>query len=214
MMPASRLLRDTLRASYRIGLVELSFDPLSAKVGGSVALHHWPQKRGGPVAFGILKRLACGNMTLPEGLMPTPLNRASLGFLAAVISVLIFHQGMWSLLHIAGLMPPPYPTRGVPPFGVPLIVDLCFWGGVWGAVFGLVLPWLSSSYPMWLRGLALGIAAALVGLFIVPLIKGLPIAGGWAAMAFVRSFLINGFWGIGVGLILPLLMQQTKSKPA
>ena len=146
--------------------------------------------------------------------MPTSLNRALLGFVAAVISVLVFHQGMWALLHLIGLMPPPYPTRSVPPFGVPLIIDLCFWGGVWGGVFGLVLPKLPESYPMWVRGLGLGVAAALVGLFIVPLIKGLPVAGGWAAMAFVRSFLINGFWGIGVGLILPLLTREAQSKPA
>ena len=102
--------------------------------------------------------------------MPTPLIRASFGFLAAVISVLTFHQGMWAFLHLFGLMPPPYPMRGVPPFGVPLIIDLCFWGGVWGAAFGLVLPRLSGKYPLWVSGLGLGIAAALVGLFIVPLI--------------------------------------------
>ena len=48
--------------------------------------------------------------------MSAPLQRALLGFLAAVISVLTFHQGMWALLHLAGQMPPPYPTRGVPPF--------------------------------------------------------------------------------------------------
>jgi hypothetical protein len=143
--------------------------------------------------------------------MSAPLQRALLGFLAAVISVLTFHQGMWALLHLAGQMPPPYPTRGVPPFGVPLIIDLCFWGGVWGAVFGLVLPKLSGRYQMWVCGLGLGIAAALVGLFIVPLIKGLPVAGGWSAMAFVRSFLINGFWGIGVGLLLPLLARRNRS---
>ena len=146
--------------------------------------------------------------------MPMALNRAVLGFVAAVISVLVFHQGMWELLHLIGLMPPWYPTRGVPPFEVPLIIDLCFWGGVWGAVFGLVLPSLPRSYPMWVRGLGLGIAAALVGLFVVPLIKGLPVAGGWAAMAFVRSFLINGCWGIGVGLILPMLTKQAQSKLA
>ena len=143
--------------------------------------------------------------------MSTPLQRALLGFLAAVISVLTFHQGMWALLHLAGQMPPPYPKRGVPPLGVPPIIDLCFWGGVWGAVFGLILPKLSGPFPMWARGLGLGIAAALVGLFVVSLIKGLPVAGGWSAMAFVRSLLINGFWGIGVGLLLPLLMRRSQS---
>ena len=49
------------------------------------------------------------------------LNVAGLGIVAAVISVLIFHQGMWALLHyleIPGMtMPPPYPTDPIPPFG-------------------------------------------------------------------------------------------------
>ena len=62
---------------------------------------------------------------------------------------------------------------------------------------------------MWVRGLVLGIAAALVELFVVPLIKGLPVAGGWGGMAFLRSFLINGSWGIGVGLFLPLLRGRS-----
>ncbi len=138
--------------------------------------------------------------------MPAAWPRAAFGFFAAVLSVLIFHQGMWAVLHALHEMPAPYPTAPVPPFGLPHIVDLCFWGGVWGALFGLVLPVLPESAPMWLLGLALGILAALVGLFVVPALKGQPLAGGFALMGFVRSFLINGFWGLGVGLTLPLLL--------
>ena len=36
--------------------------------------------------------------------------RALLGFAAAVISVLTFHQAMWALLHIAGIMPAAAPN--------------------------------------------------------------------------------------------------------
>ena len=142
--------------------------------------------------------------------MPSGLQRAGMAFVAAVVSVLVFHQAMWAVLHVAGLMPPPYPTDGVPPFGAPRIASLCFWGGLWGAAFGLTLPSLPASLPLWLKGLCLGIAAALVGLFVVPAIKGLPLAGGWNPMAFVISFLINGFWGAGVGLILPFLMRSSR----
>src|SRR5271168_5050034 len=119
--------------------------------------------------------------------MPTLWKRIRLGFSAAVISVLVFHQGRWGLLHVAGLMPPPFPTWAVPPFGVPEIINLCFWGGMWGAVFGLLLPWLPSSPPMWVRGLGLGIVASLVSFFIVPIIKDQPIAGGWSANAFLST---------------------------
>lgn len=139
--------------------------------------------------------------------MPNALIRLCLGFVAAALSVLTFHQGMWEALHLAGMMPPPYPTNPIPPFGVPLIVDLC----LWGAVFGLVLPGLPPA-PMWLLGLGLGIAAALTGIFIVPAIKGLPVSHNLVAGVFERSFLINGCWGIGVGLILPLLLRGSSGR--
>jgi hypothetical protein len=66
-------------------------------------------------------------LTIPrEDDVPTSLNPALLGFVTAVISVLVFHQGMWELLHLLGLMPPWYPTDGALPFGVPRIINLCF----------------------------------------------------------------------------------------
>lgn len=142
--------------------------------------------------------------------MPTPATRALFGFLAAALSVLIFHAAMWEALHVLNLpglgMPPPYPTTPVPPLGIPRIVDLCFWGGLYGLVFGLLLPQLRP--PLWLCGLLLGIIAAVVGMFVVPTVKGLPITNAWVPLNWVRSLLINGCWGIGVGLILPLLMRR------
>ena len=146
--------------------------------------------------------------------MPAPPMRALLGFVAAAISVLIFHQAMWAALHSLALpglaMPAPYPTEPVPPFGIPRIVNLCFWGGLYGIVFGLLLPRLTA--PLWLCGLGLGVIAALVGLLVVPAIKGLPIGAGWVPLSWVRSLLINGFWGLGVGLILPLLMTRVPQR--
>jgi hypothetical protein len=135
--------------------------------------------------------------------------RAGLGFVAAAASVLTFHQAMWAALHVLAIpglgMPPPYPIRPIPPLGVPQIFNLCFWGGLYGVVFGLALPRLRT--PLWLCGLALGIIAGLVGLFVVPAIKGLPVGGGWRPQTWLLVFLINGFWGIGVGLILPWLLR-------
>ncbi len=42
--------------------------------------------------------------------MPAAPMRALLGFVAAAISVLTFHQAMWALLHFAAL-----PGMGMPP---------------------------------------------------------------------------------------------------
>ncbi|MBL6456212.1 hypothetical protein JMJ55_12835 [Belnapia sp. T6] len=137
-----------------------------------------------------------------------PIPRALLGFLAAVLAVLTFHQGMWGILHLLGMMPrPPYPMNPVPPLGVPLLVNLCFWGGLYGLVYGLVLPRLPRA-PGWLLGLGLGLLAALVGWFVVAPLKGQPIAAGWVPARMLLSVLINGAWGIGVGIILPMLLPR------
>src|ERR1700749_4143723 len=63
--------------------------------------------------------------------MLTSVNRAAFGFVAHVISLLTFHQSMWGLLHLIGLMLPPYPTKGVP--------ALCF-----ASTYQLCTPWDAS----------------------------------------------------------------------
>ena len=139
--------------------------------------------------------------------------RAVLGFVAAVIATLTFHQAMWAVLHGIGLMPPaPFPMNPTGPWGVPKMVSLCFWGGLWGALFGLLMPRLRA--PLWLSGLALGIVAALVGLLVVLPLKGMPIGYGFTWQPWVISLLINGFWGLGVGLIAPLLMPAAPRRQA
>ena len=139
--------------------------------------------------------------------MPSAPMRAFLGFIAAAIAVLTFHQGMVAALNQFGFASVLYPTTPVPPFGVPRIVSLCFWGGLYGAAFGLIAP--RFTWPMWLCGVILGVIAALVGMFIVAPIKGAPIANGWAPLLIGRSLLINGCWGLGVGLILPWLLPRS-----
>lgn len=125
--------------------------------------------------------------------------RACLGFLAAAVAVLAFHQGMWALLHAAGLMPPPFPTNPVGRLGVPEVYNLCFWGGAWGVLFGLVFPYVARGKP-WIAGLMLGIVAELVSLFLVPHLKGQPLAHGGVPLPIVLSLLINATWGVGTGL--------------
>lgn len=139
-----------------------------------------------------------------------PLYRALLGFAAAVISVLTFFQGMWALLHFAGLMPPPYSTAPTHPFGVPAFVSGCFWGGLYGALFGLLVPRLTA--PWWLCGLGLGIVATLVGWVVVAPLKAQPLFGNFVPLNMLLAVLLVGSWGLGVGLILPLLMRWTAGR--
>ncbi len=140
--------------------------------------------------------------------MDTPIKRSALGFVAAAIAVLTFHQGMWQALHVLNIpgmgMPLWYPMDPVGPWAVPRILNLCFWGGLYGIAFGLLLP--SFRMPIWLCGLLIGFISSFVGFVVVNAIKGLPIGGGWVWLTWLRSLLINGSWGMGLGLIAPLFL--------
>jgi hypothetical protein len=139
--------------------------------------------------------------------MPDARMRAFLGFIAAAISVLTVHQGMLALLHALGWSPfVPYRSTPVPPFAVPYIADVCFWSGLYGAAFGFLSP--RFTLPLWCCGLILGVIAALIAMFVVAPIKGYTFAYGWKLWPMGRSLLINGVWGIGVGVALPLLMPR------
>ena len=81
----------------------------------------------------MVKKMVLGRINMPSATM-----RGFLGFIAGAIAVLTFHQGMVEAMHALGLVSfSPYRTTPVPPFGVPVIVSNCFWGGLWGVLFGL-----------------------------------------------------------------------------
>src|SRR3546814_4475500 len=83
--------------------------------------------------------------------------RLTVMFVAAFLATLIFHQGMFAILHAAGLIPaPPFPMAPTEPFGVPKVISLALWGGVWGFVFS----WVEPKFP---RGAGYWIAALLFG---------------------------------------------------
>lgn len=133
--------------------------------------------------------------------------RALLGFVVAAIAVLTFHQGMIFALSQFGLVRSSvYNLALVGPLKVPQIVNQMFWGGLYGAVFGLL--WPRFTWRPWVCGLILGIIASLVSMFVVSPLKGGPFGAGWQAWPMARNLLINGFWGLGVGLIAPYLLPR------
>lgn len=171
--------------------------------------------------------------------MPTPAMRALLGFVAAAISVLTFYQAMVEVLHVLNLpglmMPAPYPTEPLTPFGIPRIVNDCLLSGLYGIVLGLLWPLLSGPASLW--GLGLGIVAAVIGLLGVLAFRHLQPGAGWLslnqyttittmvltyglpasvgtsrALIWLRSLLINGFWGIGTAVILSLIMSRKRRR--
>ena len=126
-------------------------------------------------------------------------------FIAGFISTLVFHQGVLALLYFGGAVQrAPYDLEAAPPLGIPAVISLAFWGGVWGAAIWPLLH-NAAGAAYWLRALVIGaIGPSAVALFIVFPLKGMPVAGGWDPMLLGAALLLNGAWGLGVALLMTL----------
>ena len=133
------------------------------------------------------------------------------GFVAGFLATLIFHQLALALLWGIGVAPSgPFPMAPTRPFGVPAILSLAFWGGVWGILFALVQRSFPPAAAYWVAAFLFGaILPSLVALLVVLPLKGRPMGGGWHPPLLLTAFLINGVWGIGTGLILKLLTSRS-----
>lgn len=119
-----------------------------------------------------------------------------LWFVAGVVGV-AGHQAVLAVLYEIGFAPlAPLPMRPVPPFGVPQVVSLAFWGGVWGIVLGLIAPLFGSGRRFWLLVFLFGaVAPTLVAVAVVMPLKGASPPSD-PAPALVTALAINGAWGL------------------
>jgi len=125
-----------------------------------------------------------------------------LGFVAGAVGVLIFHQGVLLIMHAFGLVQfPPYSFEPVPPLGVPRVLSLAFWGGLWGIVLVYVMAHVRGADRLWIALVFGGVLPSLIGIFVVTPIKGGAITLGAAML--LRAFVINGAWGLGTALTYP-----------
>ena len=132
--------------------------------------------------------------------------RIFFGFVAGFFATLIFHQLTLAFLWWIGVAgAAPFSMAATYPFGVPAVISLAFWGGVWGILFSLVDKYFPSGSGYWLYAFLFGaILPSLVALLVVFPLKGRPMGGGWHAALLLTAFLINGAWGVGTGVILKL----------
>ena len=134
------------------------------------------------------------------------------GFVAGFVSVLVFHQGAAGLLHALGLTPrAPYSLQPTQPLGVPVLISISFWGGVWGAVLAATLARLEGARLVLAATLFGAIFPTLVAWFIVAPLKGNPVAGGFNPAAMMIGPIVNGAWGLGTGLALALWGRSSRT---
>lgn len=132
-------------------------------------------------------------------------------FFAGFLSTLVFHQGLLAALYAGGISPrPAYVMTGVPPVGIPAVISLAFWGGIWGIALWLMIR-KSTGAMRWLLALVLGaVLPSIVALFVVFPMKGMAMGGGYDPKIIIGALLLNGAWGLGVALIMKLTSPNAK----
>lgn len=126
-------------------------------------------------------------------------------FVAGFVATLVCHQGVWALLHLAGAVPPPYNMSPTAPLGVPQVISLAFWGGVWGVPVWLLLRRLRGR-RYWLRAALIGaLGPSLVALAVVFPLKGQAFMAGWDARIIVGALILNAAWGLGLAFFMRVL---------
>lgn len=139
--------------------------------------------------------------------MSGALRTVVVGFLAGALSVLVFHQlGFWLSSKLLSTSFTLYNMRPVPPWGVPTIVSLAFWGGIWGILAAFLVPRLPGALGGVLGWILFAaIIVTLVNWFVVLPIKGAPMGGGFRLPGVVVVPIVYGIWGFGMWVFARLI---------
>ncbi len=126
-------------------------------------------------------------------------------FFAGFLATLVFHQGVWALLYSAGKVPQAaWNMAATEPFGVPAVISLAFWGGIWGLVLWLFIKGTEGA-TYWAKAIIIGaVGPSALALLVVFPLKGLAVAGGGDLKVIAGALMLNAAWGFGVGLFIRL----------
>ncbi len=130
----------------------------------------------------------------------SPAGTALAGFISGAIGVVIGHQIMVLILYLTGFVAnPPYSFRGNP-WGVPIIINSMFWGGLWGILYAFVAPRFPAGWTTLVRGAVFGfvIHVFMGNWIVVALIRGNPMFSSWIPLRMLIGALIGTAFGIAV----------------
>lgn len=127
-------------------------------------------------------------------------------FLSGFFSTLTFHQGVLGLLFLVGVFPAkPFNMTPVDPLGVPAVLSLAFWGGVWGCVLSSVIRHAIHEKSFWWKAVVFGaVGPSFVALAIVFPLKGI----SFNIIMIPFALLLNAAWGLGWGFFLFLFTKM------
>ncbi|HYC91574.1 MAG TPA: hypothetical protein VEO54_20310 [Thermoanaerobaculia bacterium] len=128
-------------------------------------------------------------------------------FIAGTLAVPLGHQIALWLLNIAGVIDrAPFAMSPTRPFGVPSVISLSFWGGVWGVILGLILVRARGPNFWWLATIVGALAPTLVAGLVVAPLKGMPV--GSNAKLFLVGLIVNGVWGMATALFYRMMQRE------
>jgi hypothetical protein len=129
-------------------------------------------------------------------------------FVAGFVSTLTFHQGViWLFYTMGAFSRAPWNMDGVPPLGLPSVISLAFWGGVWGIpIWYLMRHATNAAY--WVRAIVFGaIGPTVVAFLVVVPLKGGSFGAGWDPKLWIGGLIVNGAWGLGLAVFMRALKR-------
>ena len=134
------------------------------------------------------------------------LRRALIAYIAGFVATLTLHQGGLALIHALGWTDSaPFALQPTGPFGLPQVISLALWGGVWGILMTAVLPRALTNVIYIVAGLGFGaVLPTAIAMLVVMPIKGQPVAGGGDVKIIIGALILNGLWGAGTALFVKL----------
>jgi hypothetical protein len=124
-------------------------------------------------------------------------------FVAGFLSTLIFHQAAIGLFYLLGVFArAPWSLAATEPLGVPYVLSLAFWGGVWGIpIWYLMRHATNAAY--WVRAIVFGaIGPTVVAIVVVARIKTGTFDAVSDAKFWIGGLIVNGVWGLGLALLM------------
>ena len=136
-----------------------------------------------------------------------------MGFIAGFLATLLFHQLTVAFLrgvHVVSVLP--FSMTPTEPFGIPFVLSLAFWGGIWGIVLLFVQRKFPGGPAYWATSFLFGaIFPSFAALAIVLPLKGHPMGGGWPLPLVAAALMSNGAWGVGTALFLRTLGRRRRA---
>ncbi len=129
-------------------------------------------------------------------------------FSSGFLATLLFHQTLFGVLYLAGIAPAaPFNMNPVQPLGVPAVVSLSFFGGLWGLLLWAIISRFYAAKYWSLAVLVGAIGPTAVAMLLVFPMKGIDVS----ASSWIAGLLLNGFWGFGTALLMKLMKARTAS---